>query len=496
MVKIELAHITIPPPNSDATPALLALWEEVREWSHPDCPFLDRSYSPTSRMPAIDYTLWIRDRLLADDVDSIRQLMGYLENGSKVWQKQVEDFCRWRIAAFEEQPILEAELRASMMLCYRKGFQNLPFQWKRIWSAVLAAHAAPALESDLAVKMRLCSPTLRLVLANCWLRNERQVFRVDWSLGYGDREYGCSGAWNEHYGEWLAVFESPTVETPFPKNLLTKEALVAEAAALGIELDAKVKKDVMLAEVAKHPQLMASLWEKHGTGFLKWKESAKGALEEWIQRYLGWNENVAEIAADAAIHFMAFQYENLPGSAFTYFKQRAADTGKDLLKLIFEAQNSAGYCRSRHLQGMTANGHCMSPAVEIRFPPGVEVNFAECWAASGGPPLINGRFIAPKKHSVWLSLGDPSLFEGGLGLGHAPFWVGFEGYENEVPYFECERLGMIKDGEWTPTYFQPECEIPAGEPGPPTDPETRAALKALLEELGPIKTTSEILGLS
>jgi hypothetical protein len=47
----------------------------LRDTGHPDFPFLDRDYSPASRVPCTDFTPFITDRLQAGDVRSIAQVM-------------------------------------------------------------------------------------------------------------------------------------------------------------------------------------------------------------------------------------------------------------------------------------------------------------------------------------------------------------------------------------------------------------------------------------
>ena len=59
------------------TAGLNALWDEVGNLSHPDCPFLDRHYSPSTRMPVCDLTPYVTDFLIADDLESLTELLHY-----------------------------------------------------------------------------------------------------------------------------------------------------------------------------------------------------------------------------------------------------------------------------------------------------------------------------------------------------------------------------------------------------------------------------------
>lgn len=190
------------------TPVLETLWEQVSSWSHPEHPFRDPGYSPDSLMPACDFTLWIRDRLLEDDTESIRGLLAYLSIESGAWWSVVDSFLTWRVPGFEG--VLEAELRAAMLLCYRMGFakemRHLRFDWPRMWSVILAEGAE---------RYAALPPTTRLVLTEFNGRPKGQKFNL--SLFYGDRCYGNNAEWNRHYlatlgadglvGDWVTACE-------------------------------------------------------------------------------------------------------------------------------------------------------------------------------------------------------------------------------------------------------------------------------------------------
>jgi hypothetical protein len=54
------------------------LYEEIRDWCHPDYPFLDRNYSPGSNMPATDFTAYVTTWLAGGREDAIAELWEYL----------------------------------------------------------------------------------------------------------------------------------------------------------------------------------------------------------------------------------------------------------------------------------------------------------------------------------------------------------------------------------------------------------------------------------
>lgn len=178
------------------TPAVTQLWEQVRDWSHPEHPFLDPEYSPDSLMPACDFTLWIRDRLLEGDAESIRGLLSYISIESGAWWSVVDSFLTWSVPGFAGAQ--EAELRAAMLLCYRMGFANemrhLRHDWPRVWNVIIAEGAE---------QYAALPPTTRLVLAEFNDKPKGEKFSL--SLFYGDRCYGNNAEWNGHYLSTLGI---------------------------------------------------------------------------------------------------------------------------------------------------------------------------------------------------------------------------------------------------------------------------------------------------
>lgn len=94
----ELIPAPVPPSTSSPTPvsrpapapsppnaarqfrsaAVAELYSQIADITHPDYPFLDRSYSPGSYMPAADFSPWIASRRKQQDRAAIEELLGYL----------------------------------------------------------------------------------------------------------------------------------------------------------------------------------------------------------------------------------------------------------------------------------------------------------------------------------------------------------------------------------------------------------------------------------
>ena len=60
------------------TPEVAQLYEKVREYCHPEYPFLDASYSPGSYAPAVDFTSIIAEWIRSEKEDAIAELWSFL----------------------------------------------------------------------------------------------------------------------------------------------------------------------------------------------------------------------------------------------------------------------------------------------------------------------------------------------------------------------------------------------------------------------------------
>lgn len=104
---------------SFSSPRLISLWQTVERSSHPEYPFLSAVYSPSTQMPAADYTPWIAECLAVDDWDSIRELMKYISRDVKSigLEKTFRDFSFASFLAGDASFL--NELKAVAMLGYR-----------------------------------------------------------------------------------------------------------------------------------------------------------------------------------------------------------------------------------------------------------------------------------------------------------------------------------------------------------------------------------------
>lgn len=101
------------------SPAVTALFSESEDLCHPEYPFLDRSYSPGSYMPAADFSPWIAARRKERDAAGIEELLGYLAYAThaKAVQKTMAGLDVRRFIKGDDA--LLNELWAVMFLGYR-----------------------------------------------------------------------------------------------------------------------------------------------------------------------------------------------------------------------------------------------------------------------------------------------------------------------------------------------------------------------------------------
>jgi hypothetical protein len=64
----------LPTSRGFQTTEVATLYAELRDWSHPVCPFLDQRYSPGSNMPMTDFTHVVANWLDARNFQAIKEL--------------------------------------------------------------------------------------------------------------------------------------------------------------------------------------------------------------------------------------------------------------------------------------------------------------------------------------------------------------------------------------------------------------------------------------
>lgn len=441
------------------TTALEQLWSQVGGWSHPEYPFLDPRYSPGSLMPACDFTLWVRDRLVERDFDSVRELMAFISVGSEAWRRQLESFFTWRVPGCFEQ-LIEAELRATMLLCYRyaylHGFRHLGFDWPRFWCVVLATQKR---ENEFDGRMAAVPPTTRLVVCDSAMRGVGNGLRlVPWSLSYGDRCYGNNTEWNRSFTDWLGCFELPSTAMPFPVTMVNRDELRNLTESCGIILLKRTKK-AMMEEAATHEALQEALWREKGADLRVWAEALRDDALSWIKHM---NEHLPEAQAlvqEATLSFMRHVYPRCcdirPWIEQASFEEKLRVLHDTHFRMaVNEAYVADGTSNSNVVFQFPAwelvrVGGSILPLGKTTSKGGVvddqENDWPSRWVAAGGE-LFEGRMVALKDSPVWQALGDGAGgYEDTLGNPFPPFAFG-SGYGIEqIRRAECLQLGVLRN---------------------------------------------------
>lgn len=263
------------------SPALMQLWDEVGIWSHQAFPFRHSAYSPSSLMPAIDYSLWIRDCLIKGEIGAVIELLSFLKPRYPEWDNLVDMILSVPLLT-GDNPMFEAELRGVMLLCHRAGEPDLATLWPSYWASVISVYSS---EEAFSVTLRGLPPSFRIMVLESWKRsNNRHWLSVPYDLWYGDRRFGCRGEWNKHYADQLGLYTSPDLDTPLPQ-FITKHMIAAAALRHGVIVDGSMKKSEMVDVVRKAPAILTDLWSQCSEPLVIWNKSQKLAVERWANNH-------------------------------------------------------------------------------------------------------------------------------------------------------------------------------------------------------------------
>ena len=312
------------------TAEVTQLYQDVREWCHPEHPMLDPQYSPASNMPAVDFTPYVSAWLQAGRTEAVAELWGMLTYSGDAARRALQQVLTARLpswvmlsetAKYELHAIYLLSLRAS--LC---GGQGMEYVGASLASTTVASRqldidsafrdeflrvvrseipkesllgaqfgktqgAKQALgkcQSPLAAaetaaeKLKVVPPMVRAVVYDYLTRSWGQgSLRFD--LYYGERLYGCGAKWNQHYTEWLEFFCPPTNITQVPQAV-TKEILRESLEQQGIPQKKSATKQAMVEQARAIagflPDLVARVCPEKRELRPEWAEATK----EWVER--------------------------------------------------------------------------------------------------------------------------------------------------------------------------------------------------------------------
>ena len=311
--------------------ALRQLWNDVREWSHPDHPFLDASYSPGSNMPCADFTLWVAQRLAANDWTSILELLDCTTSEHQISALRrsfnLLDFGRF----IEADSALLLELKAAAILGYRIGWMGHEDSrlslLEDIYQQCLASYPFTIRQSALP---HLLSGANRLIrkrnregmsfgenlLAEDQLTSFPEISSAAETLRkfpptfgacltlslqrgssipgtilprfhgeYGLRQYGLSEEQNREFFVECGFFE-PASDLHALSRSLTKEILREIATTNHIEVKKSWKKDRILSALLENGEARAAISARAATGFVQCRAGMGDPFGSWQARII------------------------------------------------------------------------------------------------------------------------------------------------------------------------------------------------------------------
>lgn len=319
-------------------PEIDDIYREINSICHPNYPFLSKSYSPSTRMPACDFTPYVTDFLAEGKLDALTELWGYLLGADRASMRllsialtaktpqglDISDYARNELKATyllmsrmafvhhhgAEHPAAsvtattlstrdfgaEAELIAKLMQIVRLELQD-----RKKWDAsidiresvyritsIIRSGVGAAL--PFAEQMKVIPPMARVAVSDFISRMYRGDPRGDWwsrrvhfDLGYDERAYGCSADINRSYIEALDILKSADPSDGVPKSI-TKEVLYSTLRDNGIQVKKTLKRDAMITEAEKHPELLQQMLERCEPDLKVLRAETKETACSWATR--------------------------------------------------------------------------------------------------------------------------------------------------------------------------------------------------------------------
>jgi hypothetical protein len=254
------------------TPEVAELYDSISQWSHPEYPFLDKGYSPSSNAPATDYTLAIADWLQNGRIDAVRELWSYIAPTGSASEHILMNGTQATIPQQLKLPArVQAEIRAVFLLTLRAQFILFTFCTDiavELAASVLACYPAqlvkpgstPTEPSETVMMLREVAPMVRLVVYR-YFADSWHVGRLNLNLGYDDRMYGCGREHNKVAIEKLGFFGPPTDNVYVP-GTITKNVLKTELESAGFQFNKSDTRKRMIEVARSVPGLVSTLVAK------------------------------------------------------------------------------------------------------------------------------------------------------------------------------------------------------------------------------------------
>jgi len=174
---------------------------------------------------------------------------------------------------------------------------------------------------------------------------------------------------------------------------------------------------------------------------------ALDAIGEGVRELLDGDNDQASVRLRIKQLRESMSYSPEPGKAGGL--QDLSSTLRINLQLETNVATAQGY--GNYLQGQQADVLAGNPAQELfrAFGPRDSSDqrpWAERWAQAGGT-FFGGRMIALKNDGVWSRLGDPALFDDGLGNPYPPYAFNSGMDVRDISRADAVQLGLMEPGD-------------------------------------------------
>ncbi len=318
-------------PTPIRTAPVRALVDEFRAIGHELNPLLDAHYSLGGFYPVTDFTPVLGEWLAHGLIDEIADLWNQITSDHAAHRSTLSAAMAARVPrefGFDRET--ENELRAvhllgSRLALYEFGHNAVPhaignifatrlasIEWtiapavadqlcdaaerealiipelhpagrkREMACAAMAAVRATFAEADrnVALWMQQIPPMSRLVIADYFQRGERRLRPV---LYYGDRKYGCCGAINQRWIDWVACFEPPGDEAEAPHGL-TKKHLREALDRAAISSPKSATREELLTLVRQRAGLLRAIFAEHLPEHCIPRPEWEVPLRDWASR--------------------------------------------------------------------------------------------------------------------------------------------------------------------------------------------------------------------
>lgn len=328
-----------PRPATFSSPAIKALAEEYRGEYHRDYPFLDPDYSPGSHMPFMDLTPQVGEWIATGDEAALYELWSFigdfrheiaLREALRVSVPEgfeISDFARNEMRAIYaltlrmELAVGHGEFTGAAMLATtlstrdfkmsddlknalerlvlqefkkrNKEFESTghsPDDAREQSRKVMAAvnQGVTGCERFAAI-MKTVPPTVREAISGAMRRSEHDDAslwnrRIHYSLGYGERAYGCSEKLNRECAESLGILEAIDPATFGVPSSVTKAMITEALTDNGIAFKKSAKRDDLLKLAWQQPGLVNTLVNTAEPDLKVIKEEYAQEASVWAER--------------------------------------------------------------------------------------------------------------------------------------------------------------------------------------------------------------------